>query len=277
MRWTHAYLLSPMQFAFCNEAYVDWPFERVCGDLAACGYDGVEIAPFTLDEDPRRIDERRAAEDRRNRPAGGNRSGRPALAAGQARRFSSHHAGRRPCESGTVEFLRHLARICAAMGGRVMVFGSPKQRSILPGEKSDDVFARAADAFRAVCEIAGPLGVTLAIEPLSPVETDFLNTAAETVRLIDAVDHPACRLHLDVKAMSSEAGSDRQDHSRPSPIPRPFSRERSQSSRPRLGRSRFRADRQSLEDHRLRRLRFGRSLRLHARRSDHRPHEHRVS
>lgn len=198
-----------MQFAFCNEAYVNWPFERVCGDLAACGYDGVEIAPFTLDEDPRRIDERRAAEvGEIARQAGIEVVGLHWLLA----KPDGFHltAPDDALRNRTVEFLRHLARLCAAMGGRVMVFGSPKQRSILPGEKADDVFRRAADAFRAVCEVAGPLGVTLAVEPLAPAETDFLNTAAETVRLIEAVDHPACRLHLDVKAMSSE----------PSPIDR---------------------------------------------------------
>jgi sugar phosphate isomerase/epimerase len=194
-----------MRFAFCNEAYVSWPFERVCGDLAACGYQGIEIAPFTLDEDPRRLDERRAAEI----GAVARRAGLDAigfhwlLAKPAGFHLTTPDAAVR---KSTVDFLIHLTRLCAAMGGRVMVFGSPKQRSILPGEKAADVFRRAADGFRAVCEIAGPLGVTLALEPLSPVETDFLNTAAETVRLIEAVDHPACRLHLDVKAMSSEKG-----------------------------------------------------------------------
>jgi sugar phosphate isomerase/epimerase len=192
-----------MQFAFCNEAYVDWPFDRVCSDLTACGYGGVEIAPFTLDEDPRRIDERRAAEI----GAIARRAGLEVvglhwlLAKPDGFHVTTPDDATR---NGTVQFLQHLARLCAAMGGRVMVFGSPKQRSVLPGEKYEDAFHRAADVFRAVCEVAGPLGVTLAIEPLAPVETNFLNTAAETVRLIHAVDHPACRLHLDVKAMSSE-------------------------------------------------------------------------
>ena len=48
-------------------------------------------------------------------------------------------------------------------------------------------------------------GVVLCLEPLSPQETDFLNTAEETARMVREIDSPAVRLLLDVKAMSSES------------------------------------------------------------------------
>ena len=47
-------------------------------------------------------------------------------------------------------------------------------------------------------------GTVVAIEPLSPVETDVLTTATETCRLIERIGSPRVRLHLDVKAMASE-------------------------------------------------------------------------
>ena len=192
-----------MKFAICNETYGGWDFDRTCAHIAASGYQGVEIAPFTLQEDPREISEAESAD-----------IGKRALAAG-LEVVGLHWLLVKPAwlhlttddpllRKDTVAFGRHLARTCAAMGGSVMVWGSPKQRDLAEGWDYDEATVRAADTLRQIAETAGALGVTIAMEPLARAETNFLNTAAETIKLIEQVDHPACRLHLDVKAMSDE-------------------------------------------------------------------------
>ena len=42
-----------MKFAICNETYQGWSLSDTCTSVAATGYQGLEIAPFTLKEDPR--------------------------------------------------------------------------------------------------------------------------------------------------------------------------------------------------------------------------------
>ncbi len=192
-----------MKFAICNETYQDWPLEKACDHIAQCGYDGVEIAPFTLEDDPRRLTEQRATDiGRRISAAGLEVVGfHWLLVKPEGLHLTTPDDAIR---SATVQFAQRLARLCAAMGGKILVWGSPQQRNIADGQNYEDAFALAVDAIRQIAETAGPLGVTLAMEPLSTVETNFLTTAAETVRLIEAVDHPACQLHLDVKAMCSE-------------------------------------------------------------------------
>jgi sugar phosphate isomerase/epimerase len=85
-----------------------------------------------------------------------------------------------------------------------MVFGSPKQRSLLAGVSREQAFDWAAETFQHRLPAIADLGVTICMEPLSPAETDFVNTCDEALQLVGRVDHPNFALHLDVKAMSSE-------------------------------------------------------------------------
>ena len=104
----------------------------------------------------------------------------------------------------TAEYLGHLARFCADLGGRIMVFGSPQQRNLAPGMSKADGMKHAAEVLRAALPALEKANVTIALEPLAPAETNFLNTAADAVQLMTLVDSPRCRLHLDCKAMAAE-------------------------------------------------------------------------
>jgi sugar phosphate isomerase/epimerase len=192
-----------IKFAFCNETYEDTPFDETCRDIKAAGYDGVEVAPFTLAPDPTTLTE-----------ADAERTGRIAREAGLEvvglhwlllqpqglHLVTDDEAVRRR----TTDFARHLVRLCHAMGGNVMVWGSPKQRWIADDQPRERAWKNAVDVLRNVCELAGEMDVTIALEPLSTKEANLLTSAAETVQMIEEIDHPAARLHLDVKAMCAE-------------------------------------------------------------------------
>ena len=80
----------------------------------------------------------------------------------------------------------------------------PKQRNLLPGVSYDDAEAYAVEVLHSAVAACAQHNVTIGLEPLGPAEGDFMLTAISGIRLAQLIDSPHCKLHLDVKAMSSE-------------------------------------------------------------------------
>ncbi len=193
-----------MRLAICNETFGDWPFDRACEYARSCGYEGIEIAPFTLGPDAGSIDSRLRQEVCSTAQAAGLEiiGLHWLLAKTSGYYLTSPDADVR---GRTGDYLAELARLCRDLGGRVLVLGSPQQRNLLPGINHETAVQYAADVIRRAEPVLADLEVVLAVEPLGPQEGDFLLTADAARELIRQVDSPWCRLHLDVKAMSSES------------------------------------------------------------------------
>jgi len=192
-----------MKLAICNETFQDWDFPRAFAFARECGYTGIEFAPFTMGRDARDISpDRRRIVTRQVEDAGLVTVGLHwLLAKTEGYYLTSPDAVVR---HRTSEYLSELARLCRDLGGTIMVLGSPQQRNLLPGVSHDDAMRYAADVIRGSIDVLRECGVTLAVEPLGPQEGDVLLTADLGAKLVELVAAPECRLHLDVKAMSSE-------------------------------------------------------------------------
>lgn len=192
-----------IRFAMCNEFCQGWEIERVFDLAAETGYHGVEIAPFTLADSVTAIS---AARRREIRSAAAKRglaiAGLHWLLVKPEGLYINHPNDEIRAKTG--QYMSALIDFCADLGSDRMIVGSPKQRNIIASETRDTVWARTVDVFRGLAEKAVSRGVILCIEPLSPAETNFINTAAEAVEMVKAVGSPGFQLMLDVKAMASE-------------------------------------------------------------------------
>ena len=192
-----------MKFAICQELFVDWEWERQCRFMAETGYTGIELAPFTLA--PRITDV--STEQRRDLRAVAESHGLTIcglhwlLAKTEGLHLTTADTSVR---RATARYLIELGNACADLGGTVMVFGSPLQRNLMEGTTREQAMERAAEVFLEAMPALADRGVKIVMEPLTPKETNFINTCAEAVELMGMVDHPNFVLHQDVKAMLSE-------------------------------------------------------------------------
>jgi sugar phosphate isomerase/epimerase len=198
------------RFAICNELFQDTPLERVCKEVRELGYEGLEIAPFTLSADPASLSKPQREEIVRT-------------IAGEGLEFAGLHwlltvppglhvtTRDELVRKRTWDYVYSLIDLCADLIGSatrppVIVFGSPKQRSSTDGlsKKAVDIFA---------CELAQVApraearGVKLLIEALSASQTDVVNTLSEAVAMVKQIDSPAVATMFDVHNAVDEQDS----------------------------------------------------------------------
>jgi len=191
-----------LRLAICNELWRDRPIEEVFETAAKMGYEGVEIAPFTLAESVGQIAAGRRREIRRAA------EGLGVQVVGLHWLFVSPEGLHLTAPDDavwrrSVDYLKQLVDFCGDLGGSVMVFGSPKQRGLAPGQDRADAWRRACEALRQAGPVAAQRQVNICFEALATAETNFVNTAEEAVRLADEVGHPNVGIMLDVKAASA--------------------------------------------------------------------------
>jgi sugar phosphate isomerase/epimerase len=184
-----------MRISLCNEVIAGMPFERQCAFARDVGYDGIEIAPVTLTNDPTALTGSQTAAWRR----AAAEAGLPIT--------SLHYLLRAPAglsittadaavRRRTVDVMRALCALASDLGARALVHGSPDQRALAPGEE-DEGRKRGIDCFAAVAEAAAQAGVVYCIEPLARNQTAFVNTVEDAAAIVRAIGSPAVRTMID--------------------------------------------------------------------------------
>src|SRR5258706_9166432 len=171
-------------------------FPQECEYAAKLGYDGLEVAPYTLSDEPHRLGAAQLAVAR-------------AAAADAVIAVTGLHwlllkpsglsisARDESVRKKPVDVMLALIDQCAELGGRYLVHGSPQQRRVDTGDTRAAAMARAQDCFAAVAERAQKAGVVYCIEPLAAGQTPLINTLEEAARMVDAIGSPAVRSMLD--------------------------------------------------------------------------------
>jgi len=188
-----------MRIALCNEVIAGKSLAEQCAFAAALGYDGLELAPFTLSEQPHFLG---TAERTRIRST---IEGHGLSVVGLhwllvAPKGLSITTPDKNVRASTVDVMRRLIDLCAALGGTVIVHGSPAQRGIAAGEALQTARARAIESWAAIASTAEQAGIAYCIEPLSQDQTPLVNTLAEAAEIVAQIGSPAVRTMLDTSS-----------------------------------------------------------------------------
>jgi D-psicose/D-tagatose/L-ribulose 3-epimerase len=191
-----------LRFVLCNEVIRELEFSAQCDFAQKAGYKGLEVAPFTLGDNPHLIS---AAERQRLRRAAGDAgieitSLHWLLVTPKGLSITTPEAALR---RQTIDVMRRLVGLCADLGGKAMVHGSPQQRNISQDNDRQEAWKRACECFAAAASEAQSANVVYCIEPLSTRDTNFINSVAEASACLKAINNPALETMIDCCAASA--------------------------------------------------------------------------
>ncbi|MBI2689947.1 MAG: sugar phosphate isomerase/epimerase [Acidobacteria bacterium] len=183
--------------AICNEVYKGWDFRTACQSIRKAGYTGIEIAPFTLAEDPCTLTPAQRRECTK-------------VMAEEGLEFVGLHwlmvsppglHVTTPDHALRARGWRHihdLIDLCADLGPNgKMIFGSPKQRTSTGGISATEATKHYVDGMSVAGLRAAERGVTLLIEALPPADTDVVTSLDEAAAWVNQIGNPFVRTMFD--------------------------------------------------------------------------------
>ena len=189
------------KLSVCNELYGETGFAEACRSIKRAGWDGIEIAPFTLMQNATQLPAHRRREVRD-------------IVVSEGLRFVGLHwltvgpgdlqvtTPDRAVWRHSWDYVRGLVELCAdlrptgATGG-VMVFGSPAQRRTVGGLAREQAEAYFVEGARSIVPDLEAAGVTLCVEALPRDQCDVIVTLDRAAEIVDEVASPNVQTMFD--------------------------------------------------------------------------------
>ncbi len=192
-----------MKLSICNEIFSGLDIVKTFPLVKRFAYDGIEIAPFTIASNVESISTEKRTEIRRK--AFNNEieivGAHWVLVCNKNVNLFGNSG---EINREAVDYLNKVIEFTSDIGGEIVVFGSPKQRSVPSEEVFERAWSSAVSAFKEIGDSANGKMVAVCIEPLSRDQTNFINNVREANKFITEVGHKNIKLILDVRSMCDE-------------------------------------------------------------------------
>jgi sugar phosphate isomerase/epimerase len=192
------------RLALCNKTFETKPFPEMCRLTLETGFTGMEIAPYTLSDDPASLPAPKVSEMRRTMASEGiSYVGlHSVLTAPKGLSVTTPDTALR---ERSWEYFRRMIDLCAALGdnGTMVFLGNPQRRTVAGATVAESV-ARIKEGLARMAPAAKAARVTIMVEPLAPQLCDVINTMEQAMDVVQAVNSPAVQSMLDTHNTAAE-------------------------------------------------------------------------